>query len=112
MKKLNPNEVMRRFREKRLAKHNFTTSDTNPPISKENAIQNDNNDENEKDICERCGNPTNNRTTISIFDTSVICLTCKGEECLHPDYQKAVEAERQANINGNFNFEGIGYTKL
>ena len=36
-------------------------------------------------------------------------MTCKEAECLHPDYDKAVDAERDAIKEGNFNFAGIGY---
>lgn len=61
-----------------------------------------------RDNCERCGKPTNKVTTMSFFNTQVICAECKKTEQNHPDYKKAVEADCVAISNGNMNFEGIG----
>jgi hypothetical protein len=35
-------------------------------------------------------------------------MDCKEKEKQHPDYERAVERERQEVLNGNYNFEGIG----
>lgn len=57
--------------------------------------------------CERCGNDTN-VTIMSMFNMQTICLTCKDEEQLRPDYKAAVTAEETAIKSGNYNFTGIG----
>lgn len=64
-----------------------------------------------KDVCDRCGSPTGGYTTMSQFNTDVICMDCKDEEKEHPDYKKALDAEHDEIKKGNFNFPGIGYTK-
>ena len=61
--------------------------------------------------CERCGEPTNGITTMSMFNTEVICMKCKEAEKLRPDYNKAVEADVAEIKKGNYNFEGIGFAK-
>lgn len=43
-----------------------------------------------------------------MFNTEMICMDCKSKERKHPKYEEAREAERQAVLNGNYNFEGIG----
>jgi hypothetical protein len=62
----------------------------------------------QKDNCERCHQPTNGVTTMSMFNEQTICIPCKEKERLHPDYTKASDAEIQAVRNGNRNFAGIG----
>lgn len=61
-----------------------------------------------KPTCDRCGGPTEGITTMSMFSTQVICMDCKDREYMHPDYDKAVEADREASRNGIRNFPGIG----
>jgi hypothetical protein len=61
--------------------------------------------------CERCGGATNSRTTMSMFNEDVICLTCKEKERNRPDYKKAVDADNEAIKSGNYNFKGIGLKK-
>ena len=46
---------------------------------------------------------------MSRFNTDTLCLKCIEEEKLHPDYQKAAEAELAAVKRGDFNFPGIGW---
>lgn len=58
-------------------------------------------------ICDRCDNETKRYTT-SMFNTQEICMDCKKAERKLPHYDKAVEADRWAVMNGNWNFEGIG----
>lgn len=58
--------------------------------------------------CERCKNPTNGTTIMSMFNTQVICMPCKEEEKENPRYMEAVEADRKAIVKGDYNFRGIG----
>lgn len=57
--------------------------------------------------CQRCGKETST-TICSMFNTEEICMACKEKERKHPMYEAAREADRQAVLNGNYNFEGIG----
>lgn len=57
--------------------------------------------------CDRCGKETTT-TICSMFSTEMICMACKEKERKHPMYEEAREAERQAVLKGNYNFEGIG----
>jgi hypothetical protein len=61
--------------------------------------------------CQRCNNPTNNVTTMSMFNTQIICIPCKEIERKHPLYNNASMAEMDEIKKGNFNFEGIGLPK-
>ena len=57
--------------------------------------------------CERCYQETT--TTIgSMFNTQMVCMSCKTKENNHPDYEKARDAERKAVQGGNYNYSGIG----
>lgn len=60
-----------------------------------------------KIVCNRCTKPAFSRT-MSMFDTSMICIDCKAKEKQHPDYTKARDAELEAVRNGDLNFPGIG----
>lgn len=59
------------------------------------------------DVCPRCGESTNNQTTMSVFNTDVICLPCKDREKDDPDYQLAVDTEAEEVRKGNYNYPGI-----
>ncbi len=59
-----------------------------------------------KSICDRCGESTNNVTTMSMFNEDVICMNCKDEEKNDPEYQAASEAEREEIKKGNYNYRG------
>jgi hypothetical protein len=61
----------------------------------------------QRDNCDRCGNPTGGRTTMSQFNEDVICMDCKEEEKNDPEYEAACEAEREAMARGDYNFKGI-----
>ena len=61
--------------------------------------------------CERCGEPTEGVTIMSMFNEDIICMKCKEEERKHPDYKKATDAEMEALKRGERNFKGIGYEK-
>jgi hypothetical protein len=58
--------------------------------------------------CDRCGQPTNRMTIMSMFNTQIICMKCKGAERQRPDYDKALQADITEIKKGNYNFEGIG----
>ena len=45
---------------------------------------------------------------MSIYNTQVICMTCKEKEQQRTDYRKAVEADHAEIRKGNYNFQGIG----
>jgi len=57
--------------------------------------------------CTRCQRETMTHT-MSMFNTDLICIPCKDKEKAHPEYDNAVEAERNAVIQGDYNFKGIG----
>ena len=59
------------------------------------------------DKCERCNIKTC-CTTMSMFNTQMICESCQDKEMKHPDYQKAKDAEASQVKLGSYNFEGIG----
>ena len=43
-----------------------------------------------------------------MFNTELICRSCKYAERVHPDYDRAVAAERRAVQDGVQDFPGIG----
>lgn len=57
--------------------------------------------------CERCKNPST-MTTMSKFNTEMICPTCDRFERGHSQYVRACQVEQQEVRTGNYNFEGIG----
>jgi len=59
-----------------------------------------------KSICDRCAEPTNGVTTMSMFNEDVICMNCKQEEKNDPEYQAAVDAEHEEIRKGNTNYKG------
>jgi len=59
-------------------------------------------------VCQRCGGSTNNCTTMSMFNTQVICQDCRQRESQHPEYEKARQADTEASRNGDRFFKGIG----
>lgn len=58
-------------------------------------------------ICDRCGNETF-CTTMSYFNTQIICIECDDLEQKHPDFEAAREAENEEVRNGNYHFKGVG----
>lgn len=58
--------------------------------------------------CDRCGHTLKGGRTMSMFDTDCICMKCAEKERHRADYKDAVEADRRAIKNGNYNFKGIG----
>ena len=61
-----------------------------------------------KTKCDRCHGDFNGCRTMSMFNTQVICMTCKEKEQQRADYRKAVEADHAEIRKGNYNFQGIG----
>lgn len=61
-----------------------------------------------RENCERCDQPTNGITIMSMYNEQIICRTCKDNERKREDYSKAVEADNEEIRKGNFNFKGIG----
>lgn len=62
-----------------------------------------------KTRCDRCGGSLEKGRIMSMFDTSCICMDCKRKEEKLPEYDKATQAVRDAESQGNRNFKGIGY---
>ncbi len=67
-----------------------------------------------REKCDRCGGSTGNTTTMSVFNQDVICMSCKEEEKLDPDYKLAQDAEAEAIRNGDYNYSGFypNYTPI
>ena len=57
--------------------------------------------------CVRC-DAQNAVTTMSRFNTDIICTDCETTERAHPRYQEAADAELAAVKRGNYNYPGIG----
>lgn len=62
-----------------------------------------------RENCERCHQPTNGVTIMSMYNEDVICMSCKENEKKKDDYKKAVDADIAEIKKGNYNFKGIGY---
>jgi hypothetical protein len=59
--------------------------------------------------CCRCGASfAATASTMSRFNTDIICLGCIEREQAHPKYREAADAELQAVRRGDYNFPGIG----
>lgn len=57
--------------------------------------------------CDRCRKETRS-SSMSYFNTDVICPDCDAEERAHPDYERAREIELEHVRNGDYNFRGVG----
>lgn len=62
-----------------------------------------------RENCDRCHQPTNGVTIMSMYNEDIICIPCKGREKERSDYNKAVQADIEEIKKGNYNYEGIGY---
>lgn len=60
--------------------------------------------------CARCGDPLQS-STMSKFNTDIICLPCKEDEQLAPGYADADRAESEACQRGDYNFRGVGLSE-
>ena len=57
--------------------------------------------------CDRCGQETL-VTTMSWFNTDIICDGCDKKERAHPQFEQARQRESDAVLRGVRNFPGIG----
>lgn len=57
--------------------------------------------------CQRCRKQTD-ITTMSMFNTQMICHECDLTERKHPKFEDARQAENDAISRGEYNFPGIG----
>jgi hypothetical protein len=57
--------------------------------------------------CARCNAPLRS-STMSKFNTDIICTPCEMGECDAPGYAAAAAAEAEAVRDGDFNFSGVG----
>ena len=57
--------------------------------------------------CERCHKETL-VTTMSYFNTQMICSKCEESEQADERYEEARKAENAAVMKGDYNFKGIG----
>ena len=67
-----------------------------------------------REKCDRCKGSTDGTTTMSVFNQDVICMRCKEDEKLDPDYKLAQDAEAEAIRNGDYNYPGLypNYTPI
>ncbi len=57
--------------------------------------------------CQRCHKETI-VTSMSVFNTQMICEMCQQKERQHPRFQEARQADQDAISKGDYNFPGIG----
>lgn len=60
--------------------------------------------------CDRCKKEAP-IAIMSYFNIEMLCKACVKEERQHPDYAKAVLAEHDEVVKGNYNFPGVGLPK-
>lgn len=60
--------------------------------------------------CDRCGRETLS-TTMSYFNTDIICPECDKREREHPDFAEAQRIESEHVLAGNYSFQGVGLPK-
>lgn len=63
----------------------------------------------QKEHCDRCGGSLDGIRIMSMFNTEVICSSCKEKERAMPEYKAAQEEELRQVLAGNRNFEGVGF---
>jgi hypothetical protein len=56
--------------------------------------------------CERCHKSSGGVTTMSIFNSEVICMSCKEKEKKDPEYLAASLEELESVRAGDMNFSG------
>jgi len=61
--------------------------------------------------CQRCGKMVE-MTTMSRFNTDILCMDCIEEERKHPLYPLAAQKELEALKRGEHNFPGIGWPPI
>jgi len=60
--------------------------------------------------CQRCREDAS-YTTMSIFNTDMICIECEKIERAHPDFPEARRIELEELAKKNYNFPGVGLPK-
>lgn len=58
--------------------------------------------------CDRCGADLKLGSTMSKFNTDQLCMACKADERLAPNYALADAAELAQVRAGNYNYGGVG----
>lgn len=58
--------------------------------------------------CDRCHVESPRFTKMSFFNMDTICPECEEKEKAHPQYEEARRVEREACLNGDMNYPGIG----
>lgn len=60
--------------------------------------------------CDRCGGSLAEGRIMSMYNRECICMKCKQAETQRADYRDALAADHEAIKQGNYNFDGIGYS--
>ena len=58
-------------------------------------------------LCDLCHKPLTGGRIMSMFNRDCICMECKRKETHDTDYDKAVKADHEEILKGNYNFKGI-----
>lgn len=59
--------------------------------------------------CDRCYGSLEGGRIMSMFNEDCICMECSKKERQRDDYKRALEADHEQIIQGNYNFKGIGF---
>ena len=59
--------------------------------------------------CDRCHGSLEGGRIMSMFNEDCICMECSKKERQRDDYKRALEADHEQIIQGNYNFKGIGF---
>lgn len=59
--------------------------------------------------CDRCYGSLEGGRIMSMFNEDCICMECYKKERQRDDYKRALEADHEQIIQGNYNFKGIGF---
>lgn len=57
--------------------------------------------------CDRCGSSLENGRIMSRLNTDCLCMKCSEKEKQDKDYDKAVQAEHEEIMKGNYNYKGL-----
>lgn len=60
-----------------------------------------------KDRCARCGGPLTSGCIMSMYNTDIICMTCKNKETRRMDYKEASMEEHRHVVAGDTGYAGI-----
>lgn len=93
--KLGPSEILTSAGMRAFGSQNIRGGDQSPPPRSFGSK------------CQRCGGDAT-CSTMSRFNTQMICETCETKEKKHPSYADAAKAELEQVKQGNYNFKGVG----